>query len=284
MPYHPPERLPEVARAADAAGLDELWLWEDCFYASGLASLSTALAVTERLRVGVGLLPAPLRNVALTAMEVVTLGRMFPGRLDVGVGHGVQEWMAQVGSRPPSPVRFLRAYTEALRRLVHGEQVNHDGDGVRLERVSMHWSLVQVPPILVGAVGPRTQRLAGEVGDGTILTAGTPPDAVRRARRLAEEGRARAGRNGTHKVVVYLHAAVGPEAAALLESERRRWGYESLADIAVGGEAQDIADGVRRWIDAGADTVVLQPPVDDPQPERFVRVVAEEVRPLVCDL
>ena len=47
LPYHPPERLPEVARAADAAGLDELWLWEDCFYASGLASLSTALAVTN---------------------------------------------------------------------------------------------------------------------------------------------------------------------------------------------------------------------------------------------
>lgn len=281
LPYHPPERLLAVARAADAAGLDELWLWEDCFYASGVASLSAALAVTQRLRVGVGLLPAPLRNVALTAMELVTLGRMFPGRLDVAVGHGVQEWMAQVGSRPRSPLRFLRAYTETLRSLVRGEQVHRDGDGVRLERVSMQWPLAQVPPILVGAVGPRTLRLAGEVGDGTILTAGTTPDGVRRARQLADEGRAQARRSAPHKIVVYLHAAIGPHAAAQLESERRRWRYESMTEIAVSGDAQDIAEGVRRWAEAGADTVVLQPPVDDPEPERFARFVAEKVRPLV---
>src|SRR3712207_6924974 len=47
--------------------------------------------------------PVPLRNVALTAMELATLGRLFPGRIRGGVGHGVQEWMAQVGARVESP-------------------------------------------------------------------------------------------------------------------------------------------------------------------------------------
>lgn len=281
LPQFPPERLLDVARAADAAGLEELWLWEDCFLASGVASMAAALARTERLRVGIGLLPAPLRNVALTAMEVVTLARMFPGRVDVGVGHGVQDWMAQVGARQPSPMRFLRAYTRALRALVHGEEVDHSGDGVHLARVAMDWPVEQVPPILVGAVGPRTQRLAGEVGDGTILTAGTPPEKVRRARRLAEEGRAAAGRVGPHRIVVYLHAAFGPDAAAYLESQRRQWGYDSMESIAVSGDAHAVAEGVRRWAEAGADSVVLQPPGEDPEPERFVRFVAEQVRPLV---
>ena len=80
LPQLPPERLRAVARAADDAGLEQLWLWEDCFWESGIASVAAALAWTERLRVGVGLLPVPLRNVALTAMEVATLHRLFPGR------------------------------------------------------------------------------------------------------------------------------------------------------------------------------------------------------------
>jgi alkanesulfonate monooxygenase SsuD/methylene tetrahydromethanopterin reductase-like flavin-dependent oxidoreductase (luciferase family) len=42
-----------------------------------------------------------------------------------------------------------------------------------------------------------------------------------------------------------------------------------------------VADAVRRWADAGADIVVLQPTADDPDPEGFVRFVASEVRPLV---
>jgi alkanesulfonate monooxygenase SsuD/methylene tetrahydromethanopterin reductase-like flavin-dependent oxidoreductase (luciferase family) len=77
LPQLSPERLRDVARAADDAGLQELWLWEDCFWESGIASAAAALAWTERLHIGVGLLPVPLRNVALTAMEVATLHRLF---------------------------------------------------------------------------------------------------------------------------------------------------------------------------------------------------------------
>src|SRR5882672_10659269 len=90
LPQNPPERLSAVARAADAAGLEELWLWEDCFLESGFTTAAATLAWTERLRVGIGLLPVPLRNVALTAMELATLHRLFPDRAIVGLGHGVQ--------------------------------------------------------------------------------------------------------------------------------------------------------------------------------------------------
>src|SRR5918992_2812124 len=80
LPHLPPNRLRRVARAADEAGLEELWLWEDCFLAGGIASAAAVLAWTRRLRVGVGVLPVPLRNVALAAMEMAALHRLFPRR------------------------------------------------------------------------------------------------------------------------------------------------------------------------------------------------------------
>ena len=149
IPQVPPERLREVARAAEDEGLDELWLWEDCFWGGGVATAAAVLAWTTRLRVGIGVLPVPLRNVALTAMETATLHRLFPGRLMVGVGHGVQDWMGQVGARPESPVTLLREYIEALRALLRGERVTTHGRYVRLDGVQLGW-----PP----AARPRSSR------------------------------------------------------------------------------------------------------------------------------
>jgi alkanesulfonate monooxygenase SsuD/methylene tetrahydromethanopterin reductase-like flavin-dependent oxidoreductase (luciferase family) len=281
LPQLPPERLRAVAGAAEDAGLEELWLWEDCFWESGVASAAAALAWTERLRVGVGVLPVPLRNVALTAMEVATLHRLFPDRVDIGVGHGVQEWMAQVGARVESPMTLLGEYLTALRALLRGERVTVQGRYVRLDSVALDWPPVSPPAVLAAATGPRSLRLSGEVADGTILTSRTSPDEVRQARHLMDEGRVARGRTGPHRVVVYVLAATGPGGAERLEAERRRLGYDSTPGTGVAGDAQAVADAVRRWADAGADTVVLQPTADDPDPEGFVRFVAGEVGPLV---
>ncbi|MBB5868207.1 alkanesulfonate monooxygenase SsuD/methylene tetrahydromethanopterin reductase-like flavin-dependent oxidoreductase (luciferase family) [Allocatelliglobosispora scoriae] len=281
LPQLPPERLRAVAQAADEAGLEELWVWEDCFRESGIATAAAALAWTERLRVGVGLLPVPLRNVALTAMELATMDRLFPGRVIAGVGHGVQDWMGQVGARVESPITLLREHLDALRALLRGEEVNVTGRYVQLDRVKLDWPPPAPPAILAGAVGPRSIRLCGEAADGTILTGGTSPEQLVKARALVEEGRAAGGRQEPHPIVVYVHAATGPDAEARLERERIVWGYDSMRDVGVAGDAAAVAAAVRRWADAGADTVVLQPTPDDPDPEGFMRFVAKQVRPMV---
>ncbi|HEY8474501.1 MAG TPA: LLM class flavin-dependent oxidoreductase [Natronosporangium sp.] len=270
-----PELVRAVVTAADEAGLAELWLWEDCFLTSGIATAAAALGWTDRLRIGIGLLPVPLRNVALTAMEVATLHRLFPGRVDVAVGHGVQDWMAQVGARVDSPLALLREHLVALRALLAGETVTTTGRYVRLDRVALDWPPAAPPPIFAGATGPRTLRLTGEAADGTILTADVPPAQVRRACELVAQGRAAAGRTGPHPIVVYLLTATGPDAADRLAAEQRRTG--APPGSAVAGDAGAVAEAVLRWAEAGADRVILQPTADEPDPVGFVRFAAGEV-------
>ena len=107
-------------------------------------------------------------------------------------------------------------------------------------------------------------------------------DGVRRARRLIDEGREAAGRTADpHEVVVYLLATTGPDAVARLRAEQAGEGLEPDPDLGVAGDAGAVAKAVQRLAEAGADTVILQPTGDEPDPEGFVRFVAEEVRPLV---
>jgi len=256
-PDRAPERLHEVAMAAEESGLGELWLWEDCFAESGIATAAAVLAWTERLRVGIGLLPVPLRNVALTAMEVATLARLFPGRLVPGVGHGVLDWMGQVGARVSSPLTLLEEYVTALRELLHGQTVSTSGRYVTLEAVTLTWPPRTVPPVLVGAVGPRTMALAGAIGDGVILPGGTTVDQVSEAVRQVRAVRSGAASDTEPEVVVFV----------------------AVADTPV---ATDVAVQVGRFAEAGATTVALLSVGEDaPALAEFARFAGSEVQPLL---
>jgi alkanesulfonate monooxygenase SsuD/methylene tetrahydromethanopterin reductase-like flavin-dependent oxidoreductase (luciferase family) len=281
LPQLAPEQLRDVAQAADEAGLEELWLWEDCFFESGVASASAVLAWSNNVGVGIGLLPAPLRNVALTAMEIATMQRLFPGRVRVAVGHGVQSWMGQVGARAGSPLSLLREYLTALRSLLDGQEATSSGRYVKLDRVQLEWPPLASPELLAGASGPLSLRLSGELADGTVLSGGTSPEGVRRARALIGQGRAASGRSDRHEVVVYLMAATGSGAEDRLLRECQRWGFEPGERTAVAGDADEVARAVGEFARAGAGTVVLQPTADEPDMAGFARFVAQQVRPLV---
>ena len=252
-----PEQLRPVALAAERSGLAELWLWEDCFAESGIATAAAVLGWTERLRVGIGLLPVPLRNVALTAMELATLARLFPGRLVPGVGHGVLDWMDQVGARASSPMTLLCEYATALRQLLHGQTVSTSGRYVSLREVGLAWPPQQVPPVLVGAVGPRTLELAGAVGDGVILTGETTLDELPGAVRRVQAGRRDTSPDTTLEVVVFVTVADSPTAA-------------------------EVAGRVSRFVEAGATTVALLSVGDDAPPlAEFTHFIGAEVQPLL---
>jgi alkanesulfonate monooxygenase SsuD/methylene tetrahydromethanopterin reductase-like flavin-dependent oxidoreductase (luciferase family) len=220
-PHQPPERLRDLAVAAESADVEELWLWEDCFFESGLAPAAAVLAWTNRIGVGVSLMPVPLRNVALCAMEIATIARLFPGRFRPGIGHGILDWMGQAGARAKSPTTLLREYSTALRSLLDGETVTTSGDYVRLDDVRLAYPPESVPPLLIGATKPKTLAIAGEFGDGVLLGGGEEtPDGVRESARIALEAREARGVRAPFGVTMNVMVSVTASADAIDEAVR----------------------------------------------------------------
>jgi 5,10-methylenetetrahydromethanopterin reductase len=285
-PEWPPEELPRFAREAERDGFAELWLVEDCFLVGGLTMAATVLALTESLRVGIGLLPAAMRNPALAAMEIAGLGRLHPGRLAVAFGHGVEPWMRQIDARPPNRVAALEETVSAVRALLGGDDVTVDGSWVHLADVQLRHVPDPPPAILIGTTGPKALAAAGRSADGILLAEGSGPEAVRWAR-------GEAGSVG--ETVVYAWLSIDDDRDAAAEALRpgvaawREMGlYPRLFELAgvdegpldsgrlrglaVAGDADDCARAVAALWDAGADSVVVVPRHDDRvgQVARFV--------------
>lgn len=257
-PYtHSPDEFRDAVLVAEREGLPELWIWEDCFRTSAFAAATAALAWTEQLRLGIGIAPMPLRNVAATAMEIATVERLFPGRLLPGVGHGVLPWMAQVGARVASPLTLMSEYVPALRALLAGEQADSAGRYVTLDAVRLDYPPASAPLVYAAAEGPKTLRLSGEVADGTVLDSGHTPEEVRVAVEAIRGARADAGRPGVHDVVSYVVAAFGPDAEARAIADVGD--KPDPAERAVWGEPAEVAERLRPFFDAGVDDVVFLP-------------------------
>lgn len=303
---HAPAHLPEFARKAEAAGFDELWVVEDAFYTSGIALAATALACTESIRIGLGIMPAVVRNPVFAAMEIATLAGLHPGRFLPGFGHGVAGWMRQIGAFPPSQLTVLEEVAVAVRALLRGERFTFEGSQIQLDDVELLFPPEQVPPVSLGVRGPKSLALSGRVADGTILAEFAAPAYVTWAREQIKMGKQDAGVEGDHRLTVFAFACAGETAAAAREEMRplvaealaaARKGAqfaplgimdeaEALLDsgdqesftaalpddwidrLTICGTPEDWQTGVDKLVEAGADTVVLVP-LPDKGPEEI---------------
>lgn len=205
-PGYPAADVIDYAERLETAGIDQLWIIEDCFQTAGITLAAAALARTSRLEVGFGILPAVSRNAAVTAMELATLAELAPGRVIGGIGHGVQDWMGQMGARTASPLTTLEEVVDAVKRLLSGERVTVAGKHVTLDDVALDPAPAVVPPILIGARRAMSMALAGRVADGVVLVGGSGPAHVRNCIE-------RAGRTGdpNFRVVAFASLCVQPE-------------------------------------------------------------------------
>jgi 5,10-methylenetetrahydromethanopterin reductase len=292
-PNQPIRLLPDTARQVERLGFDELWVAEDCFLNGGLTAAAAALAVTRRLSIGVGLLPAAVRNVAIAAMELATLAELYPRRVQAAFGHGVEEWMRRIGARPADRIKALREVVLATRLLLHGETVTADGAHVTLRRVSLERPPSNPPPILIGTTGTQGIHLADEVADGLLLPEGAGPAAVSSATSSLGRGA---------QITVYTWFRVDSDAERAqnaLEPVVRTWrerglfpnliarggvpaaaefdGFE-LSRVAIVGTPSDCASQLERLIASGASSIVIVPVGEGP--DKQLEALATEVLPL----
>ncbi|MEU8240549.1 LLM class flavin-dependent oxidoreductase [Actinoplanes missouriensis] len=262
-----PEELPGFAAAMEEIGVDDLWVVEDLGWAGSVSTAALALAATSRVRVGIGIAPAPLRNPALLAMELAMLARVHPGRLVAGLGHGVPEWMRQVGAERKAKLALLEETIRAVRGLLDGETVTLHGREVHIDGVQLVHPPAVVPPIVTGVVGPRSLELSGRVADGTIIPEGKGPADVAEALELIRRG----GGRDDHEAVVFTLLHVGDDPATIeretgeLVRIQAAWlGVEPSELFALIGPAAESPAKVRALAEAGAGTLVLRPLGPDP--------------------
>jgi 5,10-methylenetetrahydromethanopterin reductase len=250
-PTFAPEILTEYAQKAEAGGFDELWLWDDCFLPGALTSSAIALSATEKIKVGIGLIPSVAHNPLFTAMEITTLACNFPGRILPGFGHGVGGWMKQIGAKPKSSLAAIEETTTCVRRILQGEEVTFHGKQVNLDKVQMTITPDVQPPLYIGGMRTKTLGLAGKIADGAIIPAYSSPAYVRWVREQIG--------NEDVRLIVYTAAFVHPDAELARRVMRQR-----LADWLPWGSIQldvlGITDDVKAAIEKHGENLAEEIP------------------------
>lgn len=263
----PADRLLDYARQVEAHDLDEMWVVEDLTFHGGFTQATAALAATSRLRVGIGIAPAVVRNVAYTAMEIATLAQMFPGRFHMGFGHGVDFWIEQVGAAPKSWMSSLRETVTATMQLLGGENVTLDGDYVHLDGVQLAHPAQVIPQVSLGVRGPRSMALAAEVGTGVIFAEWSGPRYLQQVRTQIGE---------TPKFTAFVQASADVTALEAMMAEKMAlprfasqlsaYGDEEvpLNELVIAGDPVTWIEQAQRWVEVGASSVVFCPLPTDP--------------------
>ena len=195
---HPIREGMEYCRYAESRGFEAVWQAESRLVREATVPMAAYAAVTERLKVGSGVVNNWTRNVGRLAATFSTLDDLAPGRIILGIGAWWDPLASKVGITRTRPLQAMRETVEVVRRLLAMERVTYEGEFVHLEDVEIdivHGDRSPKDvPIYIGATGMKMMELAGEIGDGVVLNYMVGPKYNVDALAALAAGAARAGR------------------------------------------------------------------------------------------
>ncbi len=189
----------ELAKYAESRGFEAVWQAESRLVRDAIVPMAAFAAVTDKLKVGSGVINNWTRNIGLLAATFLTLDDLAPNRVICGIGAWWDPLARNVGIERKKPLLAMRETVEVMRRLLRMERVTFHGefhhvDGIELDVVHGRREPRNVP-IMIGATGDAMMELTGEIADGAVLNYCVPPEYNHNALRLLEKGAKKAGRN-----------------------------------------------------------------------------------------
>jgi 5,10-methylenetetrahydromethanopterin reductase len=222
----PLPEMVELARSAEAGGVPAVWMAEHMGYRDAATASAAFLAATRRLTVVPSALSVHVRHPMIAAMTAASLEELAPGRTLLCVATGNPRALDEMGVGTPRAVATMREYVAAVRLLLRGEPVTYAGEVVRLHDARLHVASSRAIPIHVAAMGPRMLEVAGEIGDGVVLSAALAPAYVRRSLAHVATGAARAGRDPKEVTATgFVLASVGRDGDAARRAAKRMLAY-----------------------------------------------------------
>jgi 5,10-methylenetetrahydromethanopterin reductase len=188
----------DYVRYAEKRGFEAVWQAESRLVRDAIVPMAAYAAVTERIKVGSGVINNWTRNIGLLAATFLTLDDLAPNRIICGIGAWWDPLARNVGIERRKPMTAMRETVEVLRRLLNMERVTFHGefhhvDGIELDVVHGRREPRHVP-IMIGATGDKMMEMTGEIADGAVLNYCVPPEYNVKALELLEQGARKSGR------------------------------------------------------------------------------------------
>ena len=196
---HPIREGMAFAQYAESKGFDAVWQAESRLVREATVPMAAFASVTERIKVGSGVVDCWSRNPARLAATFSTLDDLAPGRVILGIGAWWDPLAQKVGIDRSKPLRVMREIVNSVRALLHNETVTFHGEYVHLDGVELDYVYQdrrpKDVPIYIGATGMQMMELTGEIADGVVLNYLVSPDYNDQALEALSRGAHKAGRS-----------------------------------------------------------------------------------------
>ena len=188
----------DYVKYAEAKGFEAVWQAESRLVRDAIVPMAAYAAVTNKIKVGSGVINNWTRNIGLLAATFLTLDDLAPNRIICGIGAWWDPLAKNVGIERRKPLLAMRETVEVMRRLLNMERVTFHGefhhvDNIELDVVHGRREPRNVP-IMIGATGDLMLEMTGEIADGCVMNYCVAPEYNDKALELLEKGAKKAGR------------------------------------------------------------------------------------------